>query len=71
MAVKGSEKFKELCEAIEKLDYDEPVKAELLMKLTEWPATHGFRLQKPNKEIIGLLFKIFIIDDNTVCKQVK
>ena len=71
MAVKGSEKFKELCEAIQKLDYDEPVKAELLMKLTEWPNTHGFRLQKPNKEIIGLLFKTFIIDDNTVCKQVK
>ena len=71
MAVKGSEKFKELCEAIKKLEYDEPVKAELLSKLTEWPSTHGFRLQKLNKEIIGLLFKTFIIDDNTVHKQVK
>ena len=71
MAVKGSEKFKELCEAIKKIEYDEPVKAELLNKLTDWPNTHGFRLQKLNKEIIGLLFKTFIIDDNTVHKQVK
>ena len=71
MAAKGSEKFKDLCEAIKNLEYDEPVKAELLEQLTKWPSTHGFRLQKTNKETVRLLLEAFLVDDNTVSKQVK
>lgn len=71
MAAKGSERFKDLCEAIKNLEFDEPVKAELLEQLTKWPSTHGFRLQKTNKEIVRLLLEAFVIDDNTVSKQVK
>ena len=70
MAVKGSEKFKTLCEEIRNLEHDEAVKAELLEQLTQWPNTHGFRLQKTNKEILRLLFEAFVIDDNLVSKQV-
>ena len=71
MAAKGSERFKDLSEAIQNLEFDEPVKAELLEQLTKWPSTHGFRLQKTNKEIVRLLLEAFVIDDNTVSKQVK
>ena len=71
MAAKGSERFKDLCEAITNLEFDEPVKAELLEQLTKWSSTHGFRLQKTNKEIVRLLLEAFVIDDNTVSKQVK
>ena len=55
MAAKGSERFKDLSEAIQNIEFDEPLKAELLEQLTKWPSTHGFRLQKTNKEMARFL----------------
>ena len=70
MAGKGSGKLKDLCEAINKLEYDEVVKHDLMEQLTKWPQTKGFRLQKPNKEILRLLLEAFLSNDISVTKQV-
>ena len=67
---KGSGNLKDLCEAINKLEYDEVVKHDLMEQLTKWPQTKGFRLQKPNKEILRLLLEAFLSNDISVTKQV-
>ena len=70
MAGKGSGNLKDLCEAINKLEYDEVVKHDLMEQLTKWPQTKGFRLQKQNKEILRLLLEAFLSNDISVTKQV-
>ena len=71
MAGGSSKKLTELCDAVKNHEEsDEAVKNQLLGQLTAWDQTAGFRLQKSNKESIGLLLELFLLKDKSVSKQV-
>ena len=71
MAGGSSKKLTELCDAVKNHEEsDEAVKKQLLGQLTGWDQTAGFKLQKSNKESIGLLLELFLLKDKSVSKQV-
>ena len=71
MAGGSSKKLTELCDAVKNHEEsDEAVKNQLLGQLTQWDQTAGFKLQKSNKESIGLLLELFLLKDKSVSKQV-